>query len=134
LGDEADLSIGAPFCRNTPNKTLQKKKPGDNYEELATLSKEDLKTLENIENINNYDELKNNYDKIFKAVQAKCLGTFDENLKIKLEKMFETIINNNKNSNTDLEYMKKALIGMTEGSIKDKFTLEKISAATYSFK
>lgn len=45
--------------------------------------------------------------------------------------MFDNIIKNNKN--IDLKFMnksKKALIGMTEGSIKNNFTLDKINAAT----
>lgn len=77
----------------------------------------------------------NNYDKILKAVQANCIGRSDEDLKKKLELMFENILKNNKN--IDFEFInksKKALIGMTEGSIKDKFTLDKISAATYNLK
>ena len=40
---------------------------------------------------------KNNYGKIFYAVQAKCIGAFYYRLKEKLENMFENIINNNNN-------------------------------------
>ena len=47
LGDDADLSIGAPFCRNTPNKTFSKKGPNDILKEEITLSKEDIQTLDN---------------------------------------------------------------------------------------
>lgn len=46
--------------------------------------------------------------------------------------MFDNIIKNNKN--IDLEIInqkKKALIGMTEGSLKNNFTLDKINAATF---
>ena len=129
LGNEANLSVGAPFCRNTPNKTLKKELKDNKFEPLITLSIEDIKTLNNIEKINNYEEFKNKYNKIFNAVQAKCIGTSDGELKKKLEEMFENIINNS-GKNEDLELKKKALIGMTEGSIKDKFTLESIKAAT----
>ena len=131
IGDDADLSVGAPFCRNTPNKTFEKKGPQENYNELITLSKEDIDTLKHLEKYSNYNEFVNNYDKIFKAVQAKCIGTSDAILKKKLEIMFDNIIKNNKN--IDLKFMnksKKALIGMTEGSIKNNFTLDKINAAT----
>ena len=136
LGKEANLSVGAPFCRNTPNKTLEKKSKDDkNYKELITLSREDIATLEQLEKYYNFSEFMNNYDKILKAVQANCIGRSDEDLKKKLELMFENILKNNKN--IDFEFInksKKALIGMTEGSIKDKFTLDKISAATYNLK
>ena len=131
LGEDANLSVGAPFCRNTPNKTFRKKNQIDIFDEMITLSKEDIDTLNQLENYNNYNDFMNNYDKIFKAVQAKCIGTSDSDLKNKLEIMFENIIKYN--SNIDLEFIdksKKALIGMTEGSIKNEFTLDKIKAAT----
>ena len=133
LGDDADLSVGAPFCRNTPNKTFEKKGPEDNFTELVTLSKEDIETLEHLEKYYNYNEFANNYDKIFKAVQAKCIGTSDENLKNNLEIMFSNIMRDSKNIDFDfLNQSKKVLIGMTEGSIKNNFTLDQINAATWN--
>ena len=130
LGEDADLSIGAPFCRNTPNKTFSKKGPDDDLKEEITLSKEDIETLENLEEYSNYEKFINNYDKISKAVQAKCIGTSDENLKKKLTKMFDQIIKSNRIVVDFIESKKKMLIGMTEGSIKNIFTLDKINAAT----
>ena len=135
LGNQEDLSVGAPFCRNTPNKTMAKKSGDEKYKELLTLSKIDIETLENIKNYYNYNEFKNNYEKIFNAVQAKCIGTCDGDLKKKLEIMFDNIIKNNNNIDKEfIENSKKALIGMTEGSIKNSFTLDKIKAATYNLK
>ena len=133
LGEDPDLSVGAPFCRNIPNKTFSKKREGENFVELITLSKEDIETLSHLEKYNNYNEFMNNYDKILKAVQAKCIGTSDPKLKEQLEKMFDNIIK--KNKNIDLAFInksKKALIGITEGSLKNNFTLDKINAATYN--
>ena len=133
LGEDADLSVGAPFCRKTPNKTMAKKKKIDLYEEKITLSKEDIRTLNNIENYYDYNEFKNNYGKIFNAVQAQCIGTFDYQLKEKLENMFENILNNNNNIDKEfIEKCRKELIGMTEGSIKNCFTLDQIKAAAYN--
>ena len=133
LGEDADLSVGAPFCRKTPNKTMAKKKKIDLYEEKITLSKEDIQTLNNIENYYNYNVFKNNYGKIFNAVQAQCIGTFDYQLKEKLENMFENILNNNNNIDKEfIEKCRKELIGMTEGSIKNCFTLDQIKAAAYN--
>ena len=133
LGEDADLSVGAPFCRNTPNKTFSKKRPGKPFKKEITLSKKDISTIKHIEEYDNYDKFKDNYDKIYKAVQAKCIGTSDTILKEKLEKMFDKI---KKSENIDLEFIEKSqkvLIGMTEGSIKNKFTLDKINAATSDF-
>ena len=131
LGDDGDLSIGSPFCRATPNKTFKKRGPEDKYTELITLSIEDIETLQNLENYNNYDHFINDYDKIYNAVQAKCIGTSDPNLKEKLEKMFKNIIENN-SDNIDMNLLnqkKDILIRMTEGSIKNAFTLDQIKAA-----
>ena len=75
----------------------------------------------------------NNYDKICKAVQAKCIGTSDENLKKKLEQLFDNVSKDNKNIDLDfINKSKQVLIGMTEGSIKNNFTLDKINAATWN--
>ena len=134
LGNDADLSVGAPFCRNTPNKTFAKKGPEDNFIELTTLSKDDIETLDHLEEYNSYEEFMNNYDKILNAVQAKCIGRSDQDLKKKLQIMFEKISKNNINIDFEIfEKRKKALIGMTEGSIKNNFTLDKINAATCNF-
>ena len=49
--------------------------------------------------------------------------------------MFDNIINNDKNK-IDIKFFedsKKVLIGMTEGTIKNNFTLDSIKAATCSF-
>jgi len=107
LGDNADLSVGAPFCRNTPNKTFAKKRREENFTELITLSKEDIETLDHLEEYTNFEEFINNYDKILKAVQAKCIGTSDKNLKKKLEIMFDNIIKNNKNIDLEIINQKK---------------------------
>ena len=131
LSKDADLSIGAPFCRNTPNKTFSKKGPDEDLKEEITLTKEDIETLKNLEEYNNYDKFINNYDKISKAVQAKCIGTSDENLEAKLEKMFDEITKSNNRFDEDfIKSKKEILIGMTKGSIRNTFTLDKINAAT----
>ena len=134
LGRDADLSVGAPFCRNTPNKTFSKKGLNQNYKEEVTLSKKDIETLEHLEEFKNFIEFLYNYDNIFNAVQAKCIGTSDKNLEKKLEKMFDNILKYNKNINIDLlNEKKKILIGMTKGSIKNSFSLDKINSAICNF-
>ena len=87
-----DLSVGAPFCRKTPNKTYFKEKDNEEYKPLITLSKEDIKTLDKIEEYNNYTDFMNNYEKILKAVQAKCLGTSgNKEIEVKLNSIIKTI-------------------------------------------
>ena len=134
LGDDTNLSIGAPFCRNTPNKTYSKKTHDDNFKEEITMSEEDLQTLNHLEEYENYDIFKNNYDNIYKAVQAKCIGTTNLDLKKRLEMLFDKIIKNNENIEQEyIDKCKKVLIGMTEGSIKNAFTLDEINAANCNF-
>ena len=133
LGEKANLSVGAPFCRNTPNKTYSKKGLLCKYKEEVTLSKEDIETLTNIEKYHDYDIFKNNYEKILKAVQAKCIGTSDLELKKKLEIMFNNISSSKNIDQASIDKYKEKLIGMTLGSIKNKFTLDEINAAVCNF-
>ena len=77
----------------------------------------------------------NNYDKILKAIQAKCIGTSGNK---KIEDKLNSIIKNikRKNNIVDMkEFNRKtnALIQMTKGSLLKTFTLEKISAAINNY-
>lgn len=130
-----DLSIGAPFCRNTPNKTYFKPKIGSDFKELITLNKEDIKTFEEIEKFDNYNDFMNNYVRIFNAVKAKCIGIKgNKDLETKLESIINKIKNQNKIDNTELFNQKtNLLLAMSKGSLQNTFTLEKISAAISNY-
>ena len=130
-----DLSIGAPFCRNTPNKTYFKEKLDSDFKELITLNKEDIKTLEEIDKFDNYNDFMNNYVRIFNAVKAKCIGTKEnKELETKLESIISRIKDKKNIDNFEL-FTKKtnSLISMTKGSLLNTFTLEKISAAISNY-
>ena len=99
IGKDGDMSIGAPFCRRTPNKTYIKKYETETeFKEMATLNKEDMMILEKIEEYNTYSDFMKNYHKIKNAVQAKCIGTLqNKELEIKLKTLFDNITQKEKN-------------------------------------
>ena len=136
IGEEANLSISAPFCRKTPHKAYMKKKLEDiEYQEVSALNEEDIETLNSIEKYENYNNFMNDYDKLKNAVQAKCIGVLKEpDLEKKLESLFKNIEEKNKIS--DIELFKKRkdiLLGMTRGSLSKAFTLERINAAISNY-
>ena len=131
-----NLSIGAPFCRKIPNKTYNKKNEFSDYKELATLSKEDIKTLDDLEKYDNYNDFIKDYNKIVNAVQAKCIGTSgNKEIENKLDLISKKISNRIKLEEKSIFEPKiNILLSMTRGSLLKAFTLEKISAATKNYK
>ena len=131
-----DLSIGAPFCRKIPNKTYNKENEFSDYKELATLSKEDIKTLDDLEKYDNYNDFIKDYNKILNSVQAKCIGTSgNKEIENKLELISKKISNSIKIEEKSIFEQKiNILLSMTRGSLLKTFTLEKISAATKNYK
>ena len=77
----------------------------------------------------------NNFDKIQNAVQAKCIGVLkDPELEKKLESLFNNILNKNKVIDIELfNKRKEILLGMTRGSLRKAFTLERINAAISNY-
>ena len=136
LGPNANFSVGAPFCRNAPNRTFSKVNKNDNFTPLITLTLEDLYLIDNLENYDNYDDFMDNYEKILNVLKAKCIGvSHNEKLEKKLETVFDKIINNNQIKDKELfEQRKQILLGITRGILKDTFTLDSISAAIYNYK
>ena len=135
LGKNGNLSSGLPFCSETPNRIFQKDGPDDKYTESITLCQEDMETLQNLQNYNNYEKIINNYDRIYNAVRAKCNGSSDIYLKEKLENIFKNIIEQEYDNDRDIDLLNKKkdiLINMTEGLIKNAYTLDKIKAADIS--
>ena len=136
IGTEANLSISAPFCRKTPHKAYMKKTLEDKeYIEVSTLNEEEIKTLNEIEKYENYENFMNDFDKIQNAVQAKCIGVLkDSELEKKLESLFNSILDKNKITNPELFNKRKdILLGMTRGSLRKAFTLERINAAISNY-
>ena len=140
IGNNGDMSVGVPFCRRTPNKTFMKKEKDNDFKVQATLTPEDINTLEEIEKIDNFKIFMDDYDKIKNAIQAECIGTSEnKEIKRKLESSFEKILKNLKNedkNNIDMELFNKRkniLLGMTQGSLLEAFSLENINAAINNY-
>ena len=136
LGDNSDLSVGSPFCRSTPNQTFSKKKNDKDFTQLATLSREDIDIIKNMENYADYDKFMENYEKLLNAFQAQCIGTSEnKQLEKDLNNIINKIIEKNQIKDRNLfDKRKDVLIGMTKGSLKNTFTLDKIKAAMLNYK
>ena len=136
LGPYANLSVGAPFCRNVPNRTFAKKLKYDSFTELMTLTLEDLYIIDNLENYDNYDDFMDNYEKILNALKAKCIGMSEnEKLENRLQSVINKIINKNQIIDKELfNQRKETLLGVTRGTLKDTFTLDTIRAAIHNYK
>ena len=136
IGPEANFSVGAPFCRNVPNRTFSKVHQNDIFTELMTLTLEDLNLINNLENFDNYDDFMNNYEKILNAVKAKCIGvSYNEEMEKKLMTVFNKINDKGQIKDKELfEQRKQILLGMTRGILKNTFTLDTIRAAIHNYK
>ena len=136
IGPYSNLSVGAPFCRNTPNRTFAKKYEKDSFTELMSLTLEDLNIIDNLEIYDNYNDFMDNYEKILNALKAKCLGMSENK---KLEERLQSMINKitDKNQIIDKELFNQraqTLLRVTRGALKDTFTLDTIRAAIHNYK
>jgi hypothetical protein len=66
-------SVGCPYSRGCPGITYLIDDNG-NEKEQASLSKEDQKALNEIDNINSWSTFNKKYQNLFKAIRATCLG------------------------------------------------------------
>ena len=125
------LSVGAPYSRGCQNVTYSVKSPDDRTI-AVTLSNEDIAALNNIANINAYDQFIMNYEKLDSAIQAVQLGkTGDLALQQILESLKQRVINNGLNSQQKLNFDLKfdSLMRMANGALRNRFTLKDIAAA-----
>ena len=117
IGKKGNLSVGAPFCRGCPNKTIQilekERKKG------PTLSLDDLNTFNKINTINSYNEFSNLYDKLTSVIKAKQLGkNEDKDLMNKLNSLYKRIIKSlNVEQKEDFEKNWKKLYEMAMNGI-----------------
>ena len=72
IGSEGNLSVGAPFCRGCPNRTIQVLAHKRIYG--PSLSLEEISAFKSLPNINSIDEFNYKYDKLLSAIKAKQLG------------------------------------------------------------
>ena len=78
-GGKVDLSVGAPYCRETANETVYIDKNGLEHPQ-ASLFQEDLYEFNNLEKNENYtqNDFLKNFARIESAVRAKTLGSSSE--------------------------------------------------------
>ena len=88
IGSGVNYQVGVPYSRGCPNQTIRVSNIGERTVEKILLQ-EDLNALENIDNINTYEQFLENVQKISKALIAKLSGKEenDDELLNKLEKM-----------------------------------------------
>ena len=136
LGPDGNLSVGAPFCRNVPNRTFSKKNESDSFKIIMTLTLDDLYVINNLEKYDNYNMFMDNYEKILNALKAKCIGVSEnEVLENRLQSVINRIINKNQIIDKELfNQRKQTLLRVTRGTLKDTFTLDTIRAAIHNYK
>ena len=135
IGQNGNLSVGAPYCRNCPNITYYIEKE-DSKIILASLLPEDIKILSKIHNQDfNYEYFKDNYEGINRAIQAKMIGAdIDYELIQDLNLLKEKIIKSIPKS--ELKYFSEKwneLNKMVNGGLKNSFTLNSIYAAKKNY-
>ena len=107
---KGNLSVGSPFCRDSPNKTIHIVSE-DKREIFETYSLNDLEIFNNIEKINNYNEFKEKYENLKRVIKAKVLGKKgDENITKKLNNLESTINNSLNIDNKDDFFIKINLL------------------------
>jgi hypothetical protein len=131
IGNEGNLSVGAPFCRNCPNITIYI--PKENQRNvLASLMLDEIEILNNLEKIDSYEEFINNYEKLENVIKVKMIG-FDPDFKLikRLNYLKENIINDYLTEDEKKDFNEKinVLLNMANGCLKNSFTIDSIAAA-----
>ena len=127
---KCDLSVGAPYCRGTQNKTFAIR-TANSKEPMASLTAEDIKALNNISNINNFATFNNEFEKLRTAIQAATLGTENNNdISNKLDELYKRISKTiDATQKTEFENNFYILKMMAQGALRGAFTEEDIAAA-----
>ena len=126
IGKKSNLSVGAPYCRNSPNITIYCKDEV-HEERIASLTRDEILLKENILLINSLDDFNNLYDKIKNYIRAQTLGTVgNDDLKKNLLQLKDNIIKKKIINKQDLEEFTlkwDGLYNMTIGSIRNSFDI-----------
>ena len=123
IGSGGNESVSCPFCRNCPFTTYLVDYNG-NETIRASLSKEDLYTLNKINTINNWNDFNSKYQSLFNAIRSKMLGkNEDSDLKNKLNSLKARITDAGSEQNdfvnkfNNLLYMANGNLRRVEASI-----------------
>ena len=94
VGNGGNLSVGAPFCRGCPNRTIHVL-DAKNRINGPSLSLDEISAFNNITNINSISEFNSKFKLLHSAIKAKQLGkSGDSDMKNKLSSLKNKIINN----------------------------------------
>ena len=94
VGSGGNLSVGAPFCRGCPNRTIHVL-DANNRINGPSLSLDEISAFNNITNINSVSEFNAKFKLLHSAIKAKQLGkSEDTDMKNKLTSLKNKIINN----------------------------------------
>lgn len=131
IGRGGNLSVGAPYCRGCPNVTYKVLTRGNEIPQ-ASLSAQDMATLDGISKISSYQEFRLQYKNLESAIQAQTLGTNgDKKLQDQLKALSTKIKNTSLNASQKVDFEKKmrTLEVMAYGALRKTFTLDDIGAA-----
>ena len=93
IGTEGNLSVGAPFCRGCPNRTIHVINENERVNG-PSLSLDEIAAFNKLSNINSFSEFNSLYDKLFSIIKIKLLGK-DEDSEVMnyLQELKSRIIN-----------------------------------------
>ena len=120
IGRGGNLSVGAPFCRGCPNRSIQVIDSKTRYKG-PSLSLDEIKAFNQLSSINSVGQFNSLYDKLNSAIKAKQLGkNSDNDLMNKLTSLKSRIINSiNGQQKADFEKKWKELYDMASKGIHD---------------
>ena len=123
IGRNGNLSVGAPYCRNSPNTTFY----CTPYIEksLSSLTVEEIKTREKIDKIHSVEEFNKIFEKMKNYIRAQTLGTSGSNeIKAKLYILKANIKKSIKQEELKLfENKWEELYEMSQGSLRNKLDI-----------
>ena len=106
VGRNGNLSVGAPYCRGCPNRSIQVL-DANNRIKGPSLSLDEIKAFDQLQSINSINQFNNLYDKLHSAIKAKQLGkNGDNNLMNILNSLYSRIINT-KSGQQKIDFEKK---------------------------
>jgi hypothetical protein len=120
VGRGGNLSVGAPFCRGCPNRSIQIL-DANNRIKGPSLSLDEIAAFDQLTSISSINQFNNLYDKLYSAIKAKQLGkNADNDLMNKLNSLRSRIINNiSGQQKDDFEKKWKELYTMASQGVND---------------
>ena len=131
IGKSGNLSISLPYCKNSPH-IIYLIEEENSKKHLVNILSEDIIILSRIHKHNfNYEQFIDNYEAIYRAIEAKMIGADTDYVLIKDLYLIKKTIKNSIPSNELNDFNEKwnKLKKMANGNLKKELTLSYISAA-----